>query len=262
MTTRATTAVLAATLLLGACVIGDGSEGAPVRFEASPAVATGFAPGRVVHEVCVAIDTDTGFVRPLAISSNPGGDSVGPGEGAAVQRLPLDGIACPSADDGWSGWARLTWLTGPGRAVVVLEHAGAPSPSSGLGGAALAPAPGASAGELVFAGVRFAGYDVTVGAPELGPSYVRVPIDVAYRDTGGLGGVPAAGITLALSFLPAGPVIFGSSTGSGTDPIITDADGHVDVLLLGDSVPCADVALFVTPTGGGTELATTLRCAP
>lgn len=247
--------------LLASCVIGDATEGSPVRFEASSPVATGFAPGRVIHEVCVAVDTDDGFVTPLAITSNPAGDGIGPAEGAAVQRMPLQGLDCLPASEGWTGWARLAWHTGPGRAVVVLEHASAPSPSSDLGGDTLeaAPVPTASAGELVLEGTRFEGYDVVVGEPELGASYVRLPVDVAYRGAGALAGGPAGGITLSLSFLPAGPEVFGSSTGT-TDPIVTDVEGHVDVFLLGETIPCEDVAVFVTPAGGGTALAATITC--
>lgn len=274
---RSTLVAAAASIGLGACVIGDATEGSPVRFAAGTPVATAFVPGQVVHEVCVVVDADDGYVRPLSIASTPAGDGIGPAEGAAVQALPLDGVECPAdppdGGDGsttWLGGARLTWQTGSGRAVVVLEHASTPAQPtvSALVGAAMLgddtlaapPVPPASAGEIVLQGAAFAGYDVEVGDAEVSASYVRLPIDVRYRAAGALATQPAGGITLSLSFLPEGPTIFGSSTG-GADQIVTDAFGHVDVLLLGASVPCEDVAVFITPAGGGTALATTLTCA-
>lgn len=262
-------AAAAVTMGLGGCVIGDATEGSPVRFAAGTPVATAFVPGQVVHEVCVVVDADDGYVRPLAIASTPAGDGIGPAEGAAVQALPLDGVDCPSdpadGSTAWLGGARLTWQTGSGRSVVVLEHASTPAQptvSATVGDDTLAapPVTPASAGEIVLQGTAFAGYDVEVGDAEVSASYVRLPIDVRYRAAGALAAQPAGGITLWLSFLPEGPTIFGSSTG-GAEQIVTDAFGHVDVLLLGASVPCEDVAVFITPAGGGTELATTLTCA-
>jgi hypothetical protein len=260
----------------GGCVIGNNTEATPVQFEAGTPSPVGFLPGVIVHEVCIAVDTDGGYVRPVALVANGPGDSIGPVAGAPVQPLPIDGVECPT-DELYQGWARIEWRTGLGRAVATFEHSNAPLPvGSGeqLDGDAdagvapdaditFAPAPSAaSAGEVVLEGERFAGYDVTSGEPDYAASgIVTLPLDVGYRAAGTLAGRPADNVALALSYVPIDLTVFGTSTGG--DGVRTDFEGHVDVLYRGDQLDCftaEEFGVYVTPPNGGTTLAASLFC--
>jgi hypothetical protein len=246
-------------LFLAGCVIGDGSTAEPIRFAAGPPVAADFEPGRVVHDVCIAVDDDSGYIKPVLLIDD---GAMGPGEGAPVLPSPIEGLDCPTGDD-WIGWARIEWRTRSGRGAATVEHAEASGPA-GTPDVTGVPAPEAPAGELVLSGERFPGYDVAVEEPTLTGPALTVPFAVDYRDAGALPGRPADGLNLTISLLPAGPVILGSSSGGAEDPIVTDAEGRVFVFLDAVTLDCAvsaDYAVFVTPTGGGTTLAGTLPCS-
>lgn len=246
-------------LLLGGCVIGDGSDSQPIRFEAGTPQVVGFEPGRVVHDVCIALDDDAGYVRPVLLVDD---GAMGPGEGAPVRPAPIADLGCPEAPE-WVGWARIEWRTRTGRGAATVVHAAASAPA-GTADVDGVPAPDAPAGELILDGERFPGYAVTVEATTLTGPALTVPFVVDYEAAGALPGQPAEGVTLGLSLLPEGPALLGSSAGGIEDPIRTDADGRVYVFLDAASLDCAiseEFAVFVTPTGGGTILATTLPCS-
>jgi hypothetical protein len=251
--------------LLGGCVIGDDGEGSTVRFEAGAPAAVDFVPGRVVHEVCIAVDVEEGFVRPVALVDD---GAIGPGDGAAIQPDPLDGVECPTGDE-WTGFARIEWRTHTGRAVVTFERSAASGPATSgdvPGLSASDSTPGATSGDLVLRGERFPGYDVVVEEVTTTGPAVTVPFVVGYRAAGVLEARPAESVPLRLSIVPdatpdAPSEVIGSSTGDGT--ITTDPDGRVYVFLDPAAFSCdlaAEYALFVTPEGGGTVLAATLPC--
>ncbi len=272
---------IAAAALGGGCVIGNNTEASPVQFEAGLPVAVDFLPGQVVYEVCVAVDVDDGYVRPVALTTLDAigvEDGIGPQAGAEVQPQPIDGLGCPEV--GYQGWARIIWHTSLARGTAIFVHSNAPLPvSTGdlvagapQGGSAEpdagleAPAPSAaSAGEIVLRGERFGGYDVTSG--ELGfagTGIITVPVDIEYRSVGALAGRPANDITLALTYAPVPLPLFGSSSVGGD--LRTDFDGHIELLYSEASVPCtadvAEYAVFVTPFEGGIALAASLPCTP
>lgn len=245
-------------LALGGCVIGDGTTAEPIRFAAGTPQAAGFEPGRIVHDVCIAVDDEGGFIKPVLLIDD---GTMGPGEGAPVFPNPIADLGCPSEPE-WTGWARIEWRTGSGRGAATVEHTEASAPA-GTPDVTGVPAPDAPAGELVLVGERFPGYDVFIQEPtQTGPA-LTVPIAVDFRAAGALDARPAEGLTLALSLLPAGPVIVGSSSGGAEEPIVTDLEGRVYVFFDAISLDCFvsdEFAVFVTPTGGGTTLAGTLAC--
>jgi hypothetical protein len=127
-----TSAFLVLAVASGGCIVlGGGTDSEPVDINAGAPLATGFRPGMVMHDVCIGVDTDHGFVIPVD-AVDPGGGVVEPGDGATVQPEPIDGLDCPPASDGNLGWARLVWGSGSGRAEVVLEY------STNRGGSAAA----------------------------------------------------------------------------------------------------------------------------
>ncbi|MCI0583330.1 MAG: hypothetical protein L0227_10680 [Chloroflexi bacterium] len=243
-------------VVLGGCVIGDGTDAQPIRFAAGAPQAVDFEPGRVVHDVCIAVDDTTGYIKPVLLIDD---GTMGPGEGAPVFAAPIADLDCPDEPD-WTGWARIEWRTASGRGAAAVEHAEASAPA-GTPDVTGVPASEGPAGEILFAGERFPGYEVVVEEPtQTGPA-LTVPISVAYRDAGALAGRPGDGLTLTLSLLPSGPVIVGSSTGGPEDPIVTDFEGRAFVFFDAVSLDCLvseEYAVFVTPTGGGTTLVGTL----
>ena len=246
------------TVGLTGCVIGDGSDATPIRFEAGAPSPVAFEPGRIVHDVCIAVDDESGYIRPVLLIDD---GAMGPGEGAPVRIAPIGELDCPEGPD-WTGWARLEWRTRTGRGAATVEHAEASGPA-GTADVTGVQAPEAPAGELLLDGERFAGYDVVVEAPTAAGPALSVPVVVDYRAAGALAAAPAEGVPLAISLLPAGPVLLGSSSGGVEEPIVTDPDGRVYLFLDAASLDCglaAEYAIFVTPTGGGTTLAGTLPC--
>jgi hypothetical protein len=245
-------------LPLSGCVIGDGSDAQPLRIEAGAPQAVGFEPGHVVHDVCIAVDDASGYIKPVLLIDD---GAMGPGEGAPVRTTPIADLDCPDAPE-WTGWARIEWRTASGRGVATVEHTESSAPA-GTPDVTGVPSPEAPAGELLFDGERFPGYDVVVEETTLTGPALTVPIQVDYRAAGALEARPGENLGLTLSVLPAGPVIVGSSSGTAEDPIVTDAEGRVYVFFDTISLDCAisdEFAVFVSPTGGGTTLAGTLAC--
>ncbi len=268
---------LVATALLGAggCIIGNSTEGDLVVFEVGTPQPVHLLPGLVEHEVCVATNVDDGYIRPVDFVGIEGLESIGPDEGAPVQVLPLDGLDCPPASEGFAGWARIRWQTQSGRNLATFAHAAGPFSGSTGGGGGEEFKRGdepsnanATTGEVVLDGEAFPGYDVIDSfVDDSQPGVLGVSLDLAYRDAGLLLGEPAADVPFTVSYVPVDLVLFGSS--SGTFDLKADRDGH-NTLLYNQAAFCnsafdpstgnpTNVSVFVTPFAGGTVLAGTLE---
>ncbi len=265
--------VITAMTSAAGCVIGDSTDAEPAVFSIGEPLPVRFLPGLVEHEVCVATNLSDGYIRPVDFVALEGVEFIGPGEGAAVQTLPLDGVDCPPASEGFAGWARIRWQTQTGRNLVTFAHERGPIPGEAEDtgefkrGDGLSSA-NATTGELVLDGEPFPGYDVIDAfVDDSQPDVLGVSVDLAYRDAGALFGEPAADVPLTLSYAPLDLPLFGSS--SGLFDLKADRDGHTTLLyslntfcstafdpFTGDPI---NVSVFVTPLAGGTVLAGTLE---
>lgn len=269
------------TVLLGAltgaagCVIGNSTDGDPVVFAVGEPTPVRFLPGVVEHEVCVATNIDDGYIRAVDFVGTPDVEFIGPAEGAAIQLLPLDGVDCPPASEGFSGWARIRWQTEGGRNLVTFAHEAGPfTQPQDTGGGEFKREGGellganATTGELVLEGESFPGYDVVDSfVDDSQPGVIGISVDLAYRDAGLLTSEPASDVPFSLSYAPVDLVLFGSS--SGTFDLKADRDGH-NTLLYNQTAFCngafdpatgnpTNVSVFLTPLAGGTILAGTLE---
>jgi hypothetical protein len=211
----------------------------PLRFAAGPAEAIAFAPGLVVHEVCVAATGGAGAVVVEVAAP----DEVTPFEGAPLRAQPPTGLSCPPEADGpWRGYARLTWRSPTGEARGDLEYLGAVTAGA----------------RLDLAGVRFPGYQVAGAVVDQG-SWVEVEVEVEYPAAGGLPAAPAAGVTIArttgLHLVPSdgAPAFFGSSSGGASDDPRTDSAGRVTLYYDLQTADPGTYTLFVTPESGATH---------
>lgn len=214
-------------------------EFSPVRMAVGPAVPVRIAPGKVVHQVCVAVNsaggrlqaeslTVAGEFAPVSVEVRPSAPA-----GAACPSEPVDGF-------GWRGFAGFSWGTAADFAQVVMSYQG--------------PGQETLTTEILdLEGVAFAGYDVVAGAPTSNESWTSIELSLAYPDVAGLAGGPAAGVLLQdLRFIPEnGPTFLGSSSGGANDPPVTDWAGRV-VLFFDTAGLQGTYALFVTPENGAT----------
>lgn len=268
--------ILAGIAGAGGCVIGDGTEAEPVVFEVGTPQPVAFLPGIVEHEVCVATNVDYGYVRASDFIGIPGVEFIGPSEGAPVQVLPLDGLECPPASQGFRGWARIRWQTQSGRNLVTFVHEAGPFSGSADTGfddeeskraeKGTEPA-SATRGELVLDGEAFPGYEVVDAfVDDSNEGVLALVVGLEYGDVDGLVDQPAADVGFAVSYSPVEVPLFGSS--SGFD-LKVDRTGY-NTLLYNVSAFCSsafdpgtgeptNVSVFVTPFGGGTSLAGTLE---
>jgi hypothetical protein len=274
--------------LAGGCVVGGDREAPPVQLAAgapkpfAEAVESGggqtFAVMR--HDVCIAVDTQGGYILPVSLSG-PGFLSL-PDTGAPVNDAPIDGIDCPTGDP-WRGWARIGWDTVGGRGRVVLTHSLTRRTGSGTvpgdGGdseimpdaeftfrADIASGPVPSGGELLFQGEAFPGFttDVTADASN-GPLTLGFTLEFAASAT--VPAAPAAFVAITPTTVPSGLASAVLPDSPGWDPntgtVTTDAHGTA-TLLVDPSTLCEDgidKTLFVATPDGGIQLATTISCS-
>jgi hypothetical protein len=208
-----------------------------VELAVGPAVEQELAPGAVVHGVCVALSSPTGELSAGPPDERGGAPGTVEVEGPVSTDAPagLDCPAGPLAGQPVRGYAALTWTTRTADADLSLGY-------SGSGGAS-------AAAEVALAGVPFPGYDVAVGTPDSGASFLTVDLTVSYLAAGELPAAPAEGVALTSRFLPTpGPTYLGSTSGDDQSPAVTSGDGTV-TLFFDNDVP-GTFAWFVELTGG------------
>ena len=221
----------------------------PVRMAVGPAVPVRLQPGLVMHEVCVAVNSAYGTLRPDVLEI-PGFET---GTFAPMARevrpeLPA-GAMCPTEpvdSFGWQGYALFTWGTPADFAQLVMSYLG--------------PDETPLASDILdLDGSAFGGYDVVATPPQNSDSWTSIAVSLAYPTTGPLPGGPAAGVTLQSRFIPdGGPTFLGSSSGGPEEAPMTDLDG--DVVLFFDTAGLVGTfALFVTPENGATVYLTDIE---
>ncbi len=199
-----------------------------VTMETVTPTAFRYAPGAVVHVVCVGLNTPNGKVK----TENT---NLAPLEVDVTDQPPSVG-SCPS---GAAGYARFDWTTtAPAMTNVTLAYIG----------------PGDAELErrtLELDGEDFPGYDVTAMTPEVNGGFISVKVDVRYR-AGTVSAGPAAGVDVVQRLVPMtklGPTFLGSSSGDSAATPRTDVDGKIELFY--SNSPDGTYALFLTPVGGG-----------
>ncbi len=205
---------------------------------AAKTTSSGFAPGQLEHEVCVALNTSAGSIAVGEIS-------VGTVTTAAeIGASAPSGLDCPADEAGelpWTGFAKLDWVSAEESALASVKYLNA-------GGETLAT------DTVELTGAAFAGYEVSAASPVVNASFVSVEVTFSYSGVEGLASAPAAGVSVEQRFIPTVEaedfVLGASSAGAGTaaDPLFTDADGKLTVFF-NPAYP-GTYAWFVTPQGG------------
>lgn len=213
-------------------VAGAATTWARVDFDAvrpvigSP-VAVAFEPGRVVHEVCVTVNTARGALTLTNASFDAEVLDADP-----LPVLDAEGAAPPECPAGvFAGYAVFRWAADGAVDTLTAEWSG----------------PDAAESAVVsrrVTGVAFAGYDGTLDATALDagdPFLLLLEAHLTYRAAGGLAAQPAANVPLTflvVSSLGAEEVFSDASTGGdGTaSAVYSVADGD-------------ELQVFVQPEG-------------
>ena len=221
------TAGTAVVSVVGAAATWARVDFAAVRLVIGSPVAVAFEPGRLVHDVCVTVNTARGTV---ALTNTSTAAEVLDGD--AVPVLDADGAPPPDCPAGAAaGYAMFRWAANGAADNLTAAWTG----------------PGAEGGATVsrrVTGAAFAGYDGRLDATQLDfgdPFLLLLETELTYRAAGGLAAQPAAGVPL--TFL----VVSSLDAEEVFADTLTSADGHAAAVY---SVAAGDeLQVFVQPEG-------------
>lgn len=218
----------------------------PVRIAAGELTPVRYDKGRVVHDLCVAVNSPDGllFANTITVSS-----LFAPAQ-TDVNDVAPSGLDCPTValdEFGWRGFAPFSWTTSNPNAEVTIEYAS-------NDGVAI------ESTRIPLEGLAFPGYEVSSDAPVLNGTLASVTVTFSYPASGPLASAPAAGVSLTIpSFLPAtnSPLFIGSTSGGELDMPVTDESGEV-TLFFNTELISGTFAMFATPENGSAVYVTDL----